>query len=158
MYISAASCPSCPVCPLRTRRTCSFLTPWEICLLPHSLANITTHQATRGQSTMSQRGRSQQPTGDSLVFLGLPLCPVTHPATPQALRRSLTDHVAWDRTRCFSPCLWGGSSSLRGLWTLRSARPPAHAAHGDALTPTTLQRCVFVTCVCYCLLSCCLFL
>lgn len=150
MCNSAASCPSCP---LRTKRTLSFLSLWGICLPPLSLANSLRRQATRHQSTVRWRG--QQPTGDSPAFLGLPLCPVPFPADLLALRQSLPDHTEWEWTQSFNTCHWGSSSSLRCLWTLRLAPPRVQAAPGDALTLTTLQRCVSV-CFCCFMISVCM--
>lgn len=155
MYVSTASCSSCVLCPFRTRRTYSFLMPWETCLPPHSLENSNTQQATR-QSMVRQKELGQLPMGDFPAFLGPQFCPVPYPATPQALWRPLTDHVAWGRTHCFSHCPRGGSLCLRALWTVRSAHPPVHIAHGDALTPMTLQRCVLLpVCVHLCVIVCC---
>lgn len=139
MCNSAASCHSCPVCPLRTKRTLTFHTPWGISLLSLSLANSTRHQ-----STKRQRNLRQQPTEDWPASLGLPPCPVPSPATLLALQQSLIDQVVREQKENFTHRLWGGSSSLRCLWIVHLARPHVHTALGDALTPTSLQRCVSV--------------
>lgn len=147
MCNSAAPCLSCLVCPLWTMRTLSFLLPWGICLPPLPV--------TRHHSAMRQRELGQQPMGDCPAFQGLPLCTGPSPPTQLDLQSSLTGLIAWLWTLSFSLCHWGGSSCLRCLWTHRSARPPVHAVPGDALTPTTLQRCASVG-LCY--LCVCLFI
>lgn len=135
------SCPSCPVCPSRTRRTLSSLTPWGIflsCLLVN-----------RHRSTMRQRELRHSP-----AFPGLTLCPGTSRATLLDLWQSLKDQLAQEQTQSFSRSQWGGSLCLVCLWTLHSAHPPVHAVHGSALTPMTLQMCVYMSFYYLCVYAC----
>lgn len=107
------------------------------------LSCLTLLNSTRDQATMEQKALGAPSMGDTSAFLGLPLWSAPSPSTPGARQESLPGIITWDWIQNFSSYHWGGKLFLRCLWTHRSALPCAHVAPGDALTPTTLLRCVF---------------